>query len=395
MTLATEPVTGRGNSNDHVRRHNLSVVLRLVHQSTGISRAQLTKLTGLNRSTIAALVAELVERRLVIEGEADSRNQVGRPSPVVRPDPLAVGIAINPEVDAITVGLVGLGGEVIKRIRYSTDHTPTAREAVNICAVIIEGLRGELDANYRTIGIGVAVPGLVRSHDGLVRLAPHLGWVDEPLAEMLEDATGYSVVASNDARLGTLAENTFGAGRDLTDFLYLNGGASGIGGGIISGAQTVTGVAGFAGELGHTLVNSSGIRCDCGATGCLETEVRRAPLLKLTGLTNAEADDLEAALIASESPEVIAEVRRQLDHLAVALRNAINIFNPQVILLGGFLGALYATAPGYLDSLVAAQPLRASSEGVRISRASLGRDILMIGAAELAFEAVLADPAAF
>ena len=88
-------------------------------------------------------------------------------------------------------------------------------------------------------------------------------------------------------------------------------------------------------------------------------------------------------------------MRRQLDHLAVALRNAINIFNPQVILLGGFLGALYATAPSYLDSLVAVQPLRASSEGVRISRAALGRDILMIGAAELAFEAVLADPAAF
>ena len=395
MTLANEVSTGRGNSNDHVRRHNLSVVLRLVHQSRALSRAQLTKLTGLNRSTIAALVGELVERRLVIEGEADSRNQVGRPSPVVRPDPLAVGIAINPEIDAITVGIVGLGGELVARVRHTTDHVPTAREAVDICAAVIEGMRADLDASYRAVGIGVAVPGLVRSSDGLVRLAPHLEWVDEPLAEMLEDATGYPVVAGNDARLGTLAESTFGAGRDLTDFLYLNGGASGIGGGIIAGGAPLTGAAGYAGELGHTLVNSAGVQCHCGATGCLETEVRRAPLLELTGLTGADPDGLEAALLASTDPAVRAEVERQLGFLAVALRNAINTLNPQVIVLGGFLGSLYAAAPEVLDSLLASQPLLASREGVRVTRSALGSTLLMIGAAELAFEQVLADPTRF
>ena len=400
MTLANEVSTGRGNSNDHVRRHNLSVVLRLVHQSRALSRAQLTKLTGLNRSTIAALVGELVERRLVIEGEADSRNQVGRPSPVVRPDPLAVGIAINPEIDAITVGIVGLGGELVARVRHTTDHVPTAREAVDICAAVIEGMRADLDASYRAVGIGVAVPGLVRSSDGLVRLAPHLEWVDEPLAEMLEDATGYPVVAGNDARLGTLAESTFGAGRDLTDFLYLNGGASGIGGGIITGGSPLTGAAGYAGELGHTLVNSAGIPCHCGATGCLETEVRRAPLLALTGLTDADSVELEAALLAAASradggTAVHAEIERQLGFLAVALRNAINTLNPQVIVLGGFLGSLYAAAPAYLDALLASQPLLASREGVRVTRSALGGDLLMIGAAELAFEHVLADPTRF
>jgi len=395
MTLATEPQGGRGNSNDHVRRHNLSVVLDHVHRSGGVSRAQLTKLTGLNRSTVAALVGELVERRLVIETEADSHNQVGRPSPIVRPDPLAVAVSINPEIDAITVGLVGLGGEVISRDRHVTDHTLTAAEVVALCARVINELRDDLDANFRTIGVGVAVPGLVRDSDGLVRLAPHLEWVDEPLAEMLEEATGFSVVAANDAHLGALAESTFGAGRSLSDFLYLNGGASGIGGGIIAGGEPLSGAAGYAGEFGHTLVKSDGRDCHCGATGCLETEVRRAPLLALVGLTAADADDLEGALLAAESPEVRAEVHRQLDFLAVALRNAINTLNPQVILLGGFLGTLYAVAPAHLDALLATQPLRASRENVRVERAMLGTNLLMIGAAELAFEAVLADPTAF
>jgi len=386
---------GRGNSTDHVRRHNLAVVLRLVHRSQGISRSQLTRLTGRNRSTVAALVGELVERQLVLEFDADVQGQVGRPSPIVKPGPLAVGIAINPEIDAITVAVVGLGGEVLRRIRHTTDREPTAREAVEICAAVIDGLRGDLEASHRVVGIGLAIPGLVRSLDGVVRLAPHLGWVDEPVAELLAEATGYSVVAGNDARLGTLAESTFGAGRGLSDFIYLNGGASGIGGGVIAGGQALTGSAGYAGELGHTLVNSQGIVCHCGGVGCLETEVSRAPLLALVGLTDADADELEDALLASESAEVLAEVHRQLDFLGVALRNAINTLNPQTILLGGFLGSLYAVAPAHLDALVAHQPLRASREGVSIGRAALGSNLLMIGAAELAFSSVLADPAAF
>jgi predicted NBD/HSP70 family sugar kinase len=417
---------GLGNSNDSVRRHNLSVLLRLVHRTTGISRSQLTRQTGLNRSTIAALVGELAERELVIEVDPDSRNQVGRPSPIVRPGPRALGIAINPEIDAITVGIVGLGGVVHRRIRSVIDHVPTAAEAVEISAALIDGLRDEFDLAHRAVGIGVAVPGLVRSHDGLVRLAPHLKWVDEPLAEMLEDATGFSVVAANDARLGTLAESIFGAGRDLTDVVYLNGGASGIGGGAIVNGAPLRGISGYAGEFGHTLVRSGGIVCHCGAVGCLETEVRRANLLSVVGLTDVDAEDLEATLLSvsktavavddaaatnddaadtsssddpalatsphSPDPVVVAEVERQLDTLAITLRNAVNTLNPQLIVLGGFLGALYAVDPERLDRAVAAQSLPSARDSVRIVRAELGTNLLMIGAAELAFEALLADP---
>lgn len=391
---------GLGNSNDSVRRHNLSVILRLVHRSDGVSRSQLTRLTGLNRSTIAALVGELVERELVVEADPDSRNQVGRPSPIVRPGPRALGIAINPEIDAITVGIVGLGGTVLRRIRSSVDHVPTAAEAVAISAGLIDSLREEFDLSHRAVGIGVAVPGLVRSHDGLVRLAPHLGWVDEPLADMLEEATGFPVVAANDARLGTLAESLFGAGRELSDLVYLNGGASGIGGGAIVNGAPLRGISGYAGEFGHTLVNSDGVVCHCGAVGCLETEVRRSTLLDVAGLAAADADDLETALLAAataeeSSPEVLAEVHRQLDTLAITLRNAINTLNPQLIVLGGFLGALYAVAPERLDRKVSDQSLPSARDSVRIARAELGPRLLMIGAAELAFESILSDPSSF
>ncbi len=395
MTRFDPPRNERGNSNDDVRRHNLSVVLGLVHRERNLSRAQLTRQTGLNRSTVAALVGELVERELVVETEPDATNSRGRPSPIVRPNPRVVAISINPEIDAISIGVVSLGGTVVKKIRYLTEHSPSVGEAVNISAVVIEAMRSELDSRYRTVGIGVAVPGQVRASDGLVRMAPHLAWQDEPFGRLLEDATGFDVVADNDAHLGAMAESTFGAGRGLSDVIYVNGGASGIGGGIIAGGVPLGGVDGYAGEIGHTLVNSDGIVCQCGAMGCLETEVRRENLLSVLQLDNADPDELESALLASSSPSVIAEVHRQLDFLAIALRNSINMLNPQLVIVGGFLASIYAAAPHYLQALLAKQPLLASRDGVRVTRAELGSDLLIIGAGELAFEAILADPGAF
>lgn len=384
--------TSRGTSNDDVRRHNLSTVLTLIHRNRAISRSQLTRSTGLNRSTIAALVAELSELRLVTESEPDATRQVGRPSPVVRPSVAVVAVTVNPEIDAITVTVVALGGQVIARRRQPIAH-PSIAQAVAASATMILDLTAALDSGLRVAGIGLAVPGLVRTHDGVVRLAPHLGWREVPLAALLAEATGLAVRAANDAHLGSLGESTFGAGRGISEVIYLNGGASGIGGGIITGGVSLDGAAGYAGELGHTLVTSNGIPCHCGASGCLETEVRREKLLRIVGLVDGDADQLEAALLASDDPAVLAEVHRQLDFLGIALRNAINMLNPRLIVLGGFLGSLHTVAPDHLDGLIASQPLAASREGVRVTRAELGSDLLAIGAGELAFEALLADPA--
>jgi predicted NBD/HSP70 family sugar kinase len=384
---------GRGNSD--VRRHNLSLVLRLVHQSRGVPRSQLTRSTGLNRSTIAALVGELVERELLVEAEPDTSNQVGRPSPIALPGPRAIAFAVNPEIDAITVGVVGLGATVLRRVRRPLAESPTVAQAVAVTAEIVTELRRDFAVGHTLVGIGAAIPGLVRARDGVVRLAPHLHWVDEPFAAELERATGLPVFAANDANVGTRAESIFGAGRGVADLVYLNGGASGIGGGIVSSGRSLTGVEGYAGEFGHTLVETGGRPCHCGAVGCLETEVRRDRLVALTGLADVDSDELETALVGSSSDAIRAEVLRQLEFLSIALRNAVNILNPSTIVLGGFLGSLYAVAPDRLDELLASQPLRASSELVSIVRSELGANRLMIGAAELAFAGVLEDPSSF
>ncbi|WP_174775931.1 ROK family transcriptional regulator [Clavibacter capsici] len=388
----------RGTTPDHVRRSNLATVLQIVHETGPASRSELTRETGLNRSTIAALVGELQELGLVVESEPPGTNRVGRPSPIVSADPRVVVFAVNPEIDAVTVGLVGLDGVVQERVRRDTDGIPTAAVAAEVASGIVAELRADLRAtrpDARVLGIGVAVPGLVRFDGGLVRLAPHLGWVDEPFAALLAEATGLPALAANDASLAAVAEGRFGSGRDVDDLVYLNGGASGVGGGVLIGRRPFGGAEGYGGELGHTLVDSGGELCHCGAVGCLETTVGQDALLEVTGLPRARADELGdvlAAALEAGDARVTREVERQIDNLAVALRNVVNIFNPSLVVLGGFLGSLHAADPDRILARATAQALPGAREALRIRRAALGPDRLMIGAAELAFARVLVDP---
>lgn len=377
---------------EDVRRANLAAILGILYRGGPASRAALGKRTGRNRSTIGSLVGDLVELGLVSESDPDPLGQVGRPSPVVTIRPEVTAIAVNPEIDALTIGLVGLDGTVRRTIRHEYGRIPTAAEVLSITSAVIAGMRVELDG-LLVAGIGVAVPGQVRTDDGVVRNAPHLDWHDQPFGEPLAAATAHRVLVANDAALGALAEHEFGAGRDHDHLIYVNGGASGIGGGVITAGTLLGGGAGYAGELGHVRVSGSSVVDSAGFPGTLEAEVTRAELLDALGLTGAEPAQLEAALLADRSGPVAAIVERQLGHLGTALAAAINLFNPEVIALGGFLAALQAYDPQRLEDAVAGAALAPSRESVRITPAELGPNLLMIGAAGLAFGPLLQDPA--
>jgi len=367
-----------------MRKANLSRVLQLVHREGPCSRARLTELTGLNRSTVAALIAELSDLGAVHEADAEPARRVGRPSPLVVPGDRVVAVAVNPEIDAIELGLAALGGRVLVRERISVDH-PDPGDAV---ACVVEAIGrwsgdGRLDGRH-VAGIGVAVPGLVRQDDGLVRLAPHLGWRDEPFGPLLAEASGLPVAVANDASLGAVAEHLFGAARGHRDVVYLNGGASGIGGGIIVDDALVGGADGFAGEWGQNRV-----RPGAAGSAALEDEVSRARLLAVGGLG---ADDDVAEAFSAPSAAFVDEVARQRDLLASALANAANVLNPSVIVLGGFLADLYEHDRDGFAAAVRERALAAALGTLRISSAMLAADRLLIGAAEAAFAGVLADP---
>lgn len=377
---------------DSVRQRNLATVLELVHRGDSPSRADMTALTGLNRSTIGALVAELAALGLVVETEPSASNRVGRPSPRVEPDPGIGVIAINPEVDAITAGVVGLGARVVQRVRREVTAPPSPEEAATIIVDLVKELRHGAGADMRLDAIGLAIPGLVRSSDGTVRWAPHLGWREVPFTRIVQDAVGLPTFADNDATVGAHAEWLFGAGRGVDELIYLNGGASGIGGGAIVRGLPLGGAHGYAGEFGQNRPGLRDASDRATSNGTLEDEVSRARLLAVVGLDTADEPTLRETLRASANPAVGSEIDRQQRILAVALANAINVFNPALVVLGGFLATLLEWGSPALERAIQSSTVPAAWEGVRILPAALGEDRLLIGAAELAFAPLLRDP---
>ena len=382
--------TAHGDQRTDPGRHaNLSALLRRVHAAPR-SRSELTRLSGLNRSTVAALVADLVDRGLVVEEGPAGGGLVGRPSPVVRPSDRVVAIAVHPEIDAVRVAAVLLGGRVLRRVRVEADR-PSADAVVGIAAEALRAMLTELPAGAVVTGAGVAVPGLVRVADGFVRLAPHLGWHSVPLAALLEEALGVPVGAANDASLGASAEWVFGAGRGARDLLYVNGGASGIGGGIIAGGVPLLGARGHAGEVGHVTVSADGAKDSAGLAGTLEAAVSRAALTEVLGVEPPDDDTLEDALLGARSDRVTREVNRQIDALAVALGGVVNVLGSERVVLGGFVGALAAVAGTRLRREFEQHLLAPLVGEVELRRAELGADLLLIGAASIPLERVLRE----
>ncbi|WP_089775808.1 ROK family transcriptional regulator [Ruania alba] len=380
--------SGGGRTANSLRHSNLATIFGMVHRAGALSRAELTRRTGLNRSTMGECLSDLADLGLVVEARPETGSGRGRPSPIIRPYPGTVAVTVNPEVDAIRIGLVAMGGRIIEQVRLETDGPADASEVVRRSADVVDRM---LDGQpYVVAGLAVAVPGQVRLSDGHVRDAPHFGWVEEPLAADLERVTGLPTSAANAALLGMYGECAFGSGRGVDDLVYMIGGASGIGGGVLSGGALVTGSAGYAGELGHLFVRSDGAKCPCGAHGCLEAEVTQPGLLDAVGLAPAQVERLEAELLRAEDPAVHELVDHDRDLLAIAVRSVVNLFNPSVVVLGGFLSTLHRVRAA---PLLSEQAIRASRECVEVRDAELGADQLTVGTAELAFSSLLADPA--
>lgn len=380
-----------GQNRDDVRQHNLSALLRMIHQAGTISRSQLTSTTGLNRSTISDLVTELQDLGLVYESEA-SATGVGRPSLQVSASDQVVAFSVNSDIDAVNVGVVSLSGEVLAKRRQSTNQ-PTAEKAASIAAKLIAELRADLKPGTKIAGVGVAVPGQVRVSDGVVRLAPHLGWVEVPFGPMLSQLTSLPVYVDNDASVGCAAERIYGNARGFSDVVYLFAGSGGIGGGVVVGGIQLRGAAGYAGELGHVRIASLNQKDYSGLEGTLEGLVRRDDLLDAFKLYAATDDELLLEISRTKTAKATKLIQAQIEYLAAALGNYVNIFNPQVIILGGFLAGLLSHDPERLINGLRNNSLAAANERVVVREGGLGSNLLMVGAAELAFSDLIERPA--
>jgi len=380
-------------------RTSPGTLLRLVHLQGPLSRAALAARMGVNRSTILALTAELTEAGLVAEERPTGSTGAGRPSLVVRPlTDRAFVLAFDVAVDRLVAARVGLGGRILDR-----REAPRPRAGVDLETVVdvLAGFGRELAAeappDAAFVGAGASYCGLIRPGDGTVRYGPQLGWVDQAFGAELERALGLGcpVAVGNEAHLGALAEFERGAGIGSANLIYLHGDV-GVGGGILVGGELLGGDNGYGCEVGHMLVNPyAGRPCLCGSRGCLEAEAGERALLAAAGrVDTAGREAVREVLIsaAAGEPTAVKALAEIGDWLGIGVASLINLFNPGVVIFGGTLREVYAAAARPIATRIARHVLPVSRDRTRLRVAALADDATLLGAAELAFADLLANP---
>lgn len=387
-------------SQEEVRRQNLGALLRYVHIHGPTSRAELTSALGLNRSTIGALTADLAAAGLVTEAaprQAGRAGQPGRPSLVVRPESARIyAYAFSIEVDRLRAARVGLGGQVLD---LRVDDRPPgllAADATPLLAEFVKDLHESAPDSGVYVGSGVSVCRMMRREDGVPRLTFGVDQVAAPLCEELAAALGAErpVAAGNAADVAALAEHVRGAAVGCDDVIYLHRDA-GVDAGIIVGGRRLTGHAGQSGHVGHMVVHPGGLPCGCGSRGCWETEIGEHALLSAAGRRSETGRAGALAVVdaaARGDANAQAAVRQVGDWLGLGLANLVNVFNPEMVIFGGTLREVYLAAAAQVRSRLNATALPAARERVRLRTPQLGENAALVGAAELAFERLLADP---
>lgn len=366
-------MSGRGATTmdlTDVRRHHLSLILRTLLAEGPRSRAELAQETGLTKGTVSALVADLLERDLVAELDTPRAGRVGRPATDVAISGRSVaGIGIEIGVDHVAATVVDLGGEVRAHARRDADNRNGTTEVVlDRVRRVTESVLAITDAEQvRCVGAAMAVPGLVDPSSGTLVVAPNLRGFDTDLAAAASRIglpRSLALTVDNEANLGALAELRIGAGRGLSSFVRLSGGL-GVGAGIVWDGRLVRGSHGFAGEVGHVVVDPDGAPCSCGARGCLET---------VAG-AGAQADDATVA-----------------GALAVALRSVVHLIDPEAIVLGGTFAQRGEEFSSAVREQLTATTLGASWSPPDIRMSELGHDAALLGAASVTLDAVAQDP---
>ena len=390
-----------GQRSESVRRANLSAIVRELHLRGALSRSELVAWTGLTRSAIRSLVGDLVVGDFVVEAGAVRLGTPGRPSPQVGlvADRIVV-IALEIAVDSLAVAIVGLGGQVHWKERVDRPRAHSSvDDIVNDLADLVARARTRQPSVNAPIGVGVAVAGLVRPADGVVAVGPNLGWIDVPLGERLTSALGLDIpiAIANEADLGALAEMRRGAARGADDVLYVHG-EVGVGGGIIVGGRPLSGISGFAGEIGHMPINPDGRSCRCGSVGCWETEIGERALLERAGYP-LEGGRMSVSALIEDAADGRLESLAALDvvgrWLGVGLAGLVNVLNPRIVVLGGLFSPAFPYLMPSMTAALEARALVATRSLVSVVPAYLGVDAPLLGAAELAFEPLLVDPVAW
>ncbi|MFC8733166.1 ROK family protein [Luteimicrobium sp. NPDC057192] len=398
-----------------LREHNLALVARSVFGAAEPpSRAAVAAATGLTRATVGSLVDQLVAGRVVAE-LAPSPGQVGRPAVPLVPAPRTV-VALGLEVNVDYVGVRALdltGATVAERLDDSRGVTGAGSDPVRVLARVGDLARevvAEVRADgMRLAGARLALPGLVDARAGFLQVAPNLGW--ESLAPVpLLGPLPARVEIANEANLAGLAQLPFGqfaaSGHDGTTFVHVSGDV-GIGAAIVLDGELYLGRHGWAGEIGHVVVDPAGPRCRCGATGCLEQLAGKDALLRGLGLDTPaprapRSDDgasdglapvLEALAAGGEAGDRARDVvARAGKALGTALSTLVNLLDLDTVLLGGVYAPLTEDLRPSLEAELRTRVLASPWERIAVRPAPVAGYAALTGGARAVLRDLVQGP---
>ena len=383
-----------------VQEINRSVVLNLIKDRGPLSRADISRITKLTRSTISSIVSYLIKKNLVKETGLSSSG-VGRKGILLKLNPKAyyvVGVDLG-TLNTIAV-VVDLEGKIMERVEHPTNSERSKDKVIERLKAVIHEVITASNINIQKIaGIGLAVPGLVDSKKGIMLITPNFGWRNTPIGEILEKEFHTPIFIDNNNNVMALGEAEFGIAQGVRNFVCINVGM-GIGSGIVINGELYRGETESTGEIGHTTVDYNGPKCSCGNYGCLEVMAAAPAIAKravkavkegkktlISELVNSNLDEISAAIVAeaANKGDKLAQgiIEKTGEYLGTGIANIINLFNPQMVIIGGGVAQAGDLIFNPLKKTMEKRAFPVPAKVAKIVASSLGRDCTVIGAATL------------
>jgi glucokinase-like ROK family protein len=374
-----------------------------------MSRAEIAVRTGLNRSTITLIINELIDRGFVHETVRQDP-KIGRPGMLLQFNPeggFAIGVEIG--VDFLSVILTNFVADVLWQHREPIQPGTDRFEMMDRCDELIsQAVDYGNQIGLRPLGIGVGIPGLVDARLGKLVFAPNLKWADIPIRLIWMSRFGIPVFVENEANCAAMGEYFYGVAHDVKDFIYLKTGV-GLGGGIMIGGQLFKGAHGFGGEVGHITLYESGELCGCGRRGCWETYISPGAILRsatakymqnpsslMLDLVGGDLSQLtlETLLRAAEQgdPPACKTFEETAVHIGVGLTNLVNIFNPELVVLGGALSLCSRYMLPNIQNILIQNILPPLRDKIRVDVSAQGEDACALGAVAFVLDNLLREP---
>jgi predicted NBD/HSP70 family sugar kinase/biotin operon repressor len=370
-----------------LRESNRERVVQALRMLGVASRADVARRTGLSRSTVSSIVAELLAEGLVVDREEDGRpSSAGRPPALIALDP-AAGVAVGIDFGKrhLAVAASDLSHRVLAEEWIEMPEDYEAEDGIDRAAELVDLVLSDGGADRdRVLGVGMGIPGPVH-RSGVVGSSAILpGWAGTRGADRMAERLGFHVWLGNDANLGALSEATWGAGKGAAALVYLKL-STGIGAGIVIDGELFDGAGGTAGEIGHITLDETGDICRCGSRGCLETFAAGAAIARMLSRSRGEELDVDAVLsrAAAGDPGCRRALRDAGRAIGVAVANLCNLVNPERIVVGGSMGYAGDLLLDPLRESVGLRAIPSAAEDVEVVLGELGERAELLGAVAL------------